>query len=171
MCSKKNRNIFRRLIKNQTIQTTNPITLLLKGLFINKGSRYPFSFLLITFCLIALSSCDKEEMIINRWNLQQVFVNNEPIKEPYPLGLRPIDTHYTFYYANSLNIRTLAEGGWTESADGFYSFENKSTIKMRFTLLYQRYEFSAKIKKLTKRELHLEYTYKGDTYILKLYGN
>jgi hypothetical protein len=110
-------------------------------------------------------------MIIKRWNLQTILVNNEPINEPYPYHLIPNYSYYTFFYANSLDVNSYIDGRWEPSADGYYSFVNKSTVEMRFTIIDQRYNISAKIKKLTKRELHLEYENKGNTYYLKLYGN
>jgi hypothetical protein len=121
--------------------------------------------------LATFSSCDKEEMIVGSWNLQTVLKNNNPLSEPYPLNLIPKNTYYYFSFANNLIVRTKINGDWAEAPDGFYTFIKKSTIEMRFTLKYLRYNITAKIKKLTNNELHLEYESDGDIYYLKLYSN
>jgi hypothetical protein len=128
---------------------------------------YLFTFL--PFFLLTFSSCDKEEMILKSWKLQTVLMNDEPLNDSLQFNLLTTYTYYTFFYANSLTVRTYALGQHTTSADGFYRI-NKSTLEMRFSLLYNRYNISAKIKKLTRRELNLEYTDNGDTYFLKFYA-
>ena len=144
MCCQKNRNILWRL---------TPFLLV------------PFSLLFFTF-----TSCDKPERIINSWRLQTVLKNDEPFNDSLQFNLIPKYTYYNFYYANSLTVSTFANGQSTSSANGFYEFTSNSTIKMTFTLLYQRYEISAKIKKLNRRELNLEYEEDGDTYFLTLFA-
>ena len=146
MCCQKNRNILRGL------------------------KVYFFCHLLSVFCFFAFISCDKQEMIINSWNLQTVLKNGQPLNDSLQFNLIPRYTHYNFYYANSLNVSTFASGQLTSSSNGFYEFTNSSTIRMRFTLLYQRYEITAKIKKLTRNELNLEYEDNGNTYFLKLFA-
>jgi hypothetical protein len=59
----------------------------------------------------------------------------------------------------------------TTSSDGFYKIEGSSKLEMRFTILNKRCNIIAKIKKLTKKELNLEYEDKGNTYFLKLPEN
>jgi lysine/ornithine N-monooxygenase len=110
-------------------------------------------------------------MIIKPWNLQTVLMNGEPFSDSLQFHLTPKYTYYFFSYSNSLNVATIVHGGYTESSDGFYEFVDKSTIRMRFTLLYNRHHITAKIKKLTRTELHLEYEEGGGTYYLKLYSN
>jgi len=158
MCSQKNRNILRRLI-NRKPQTAN--------------RRYSFAFCLLfsAFCLFAFASCDREEKLYNSWNLQTVLMNGEPLNDSLQLNVIPYYTYYTFFYANSLHVQTYSHEQFISSSDGFYQFVNSSTIKMRFTLLYKRYDIEAKIKKLTKKELNLEYEDNGNTYFLKLFTN
>lgn len=145
MCSKKNRHLLRRL------------TVLLP--------LFATCFVL----LVNLSSCDREELIINRWNLQEVLKNDEPYEDSTQYHLIPSVTLYYFYYVNSLNVRSIYSPSGTY--DGHYHFVNPSTIFMRFTIKNQRNEFTAKIKKLTQRQLHIEYEDKGDIYYLKLYSD
>ena len=97
-------------------------------------------------------------------------MNDEPYSDSTKFNLIPFYTYYTFFYANSLEVRTFVSGRTIESAGGVYLFEN-STIKMRFILEHQRYDIEAKIIKLTRKELNLEYEDKGNTYFLKLYTN
>jgi len=110
-------------------------------------------------------------MIIGSWNLQAVLVNGEACTDSTQFHLQTKYTYYNFFYMNSLDVRTFANGQPTASSNGFYKFVNNSTLEMRFTLLYQQNEVKAKIKKLTRKELNLEYEDNGDTYLLKLYTN
>ena len=147
MCRQKNRNIFRRLEFKK------------------------ISFLLFSFLLFSLTSCDPEETILGSWNLQAVSVNGETYTDSTQFHLLTRDTYYNFFYMNSLDVRTNANGQYTASSNGFYKLGKNSTLEMRFTILYQQNEFTAKIKKLTRKELNLEYEDNGDTYLLKLYTN
>ena len=128
-------------------------------------------FALLLFCFFTLNSCDKETTLRNRWNLQKVFINGEEVSNSTEYNLLPYYTNYFFYYENSLNVSTYVKGEATESADGWYQLESKSTIHMRFTILHKRYDIKAKIKKMTKKEMHLEYTANGNKYLLKLFTN
>jgi len=169
MRSQKNRNLFRRLI-NHTPHTANRIPLL-RLPFKNKYLTYIFCFLLSTFCFL-LISCDKQDMIMNRWTLQSVNINGQPIDSlQMKYHLLPKYTDYVFFMESSLVVYTRINGQATASADGFYKFIDKSNIEMNFTLLNRKSIIKAKIQKLTKREMNLEYKDNGDTYFLKLYGN
>ena len=70
-----------------------------------------------------------------------------------------------------LNIDTYANGQYTASADGYYVFKNRSTLEMKFTILNQRNNIKANVKKITNKELNLEYKDNDDTFLLKLYAN
>jgi len=158
MRRQKNWNIFRRL-KNKKIVLS---------------SLRPFSFspfLLFSLLLFSLSSCDKEEMLYNTWHLQSVTMNGQALNDSSQFNVIPNYTFYTFFYGNSLTVQTFAEGRRISSSDGIYNLVGKSKIEMSFTILYNRYNINAKIKKLTKKELNLEYEDKGNTYFLKLYTN
>jgi len=96
-------------------------------------------------------------------------MNGEVYTDSTQFHLLTKHTYYNIFYHNSLDVKTIANGQWTASSNGYYRFIDKSTIEMRFTLLYQQQEITAKIKKLTRRELNLEYEEDGDTYLLKLY--
>ena len=148
MCSKKNWNLLR-------------------------GLKHASCFLLFALGFLSFMSCDKQEMLQNRWNLESVSVNGSPIDSAHmKFHLLPKYTYYIFFLENSLNIATLANGQYTESADGYYKFADRSTLEMRFKILGQpKQDIKAKIKKLTNKELNLEYTDNGDTYFLKLYTN
>jgi len=120
---------------------------------------------------LAFTGCDKEEMLINSWNLQTVLMNNEPLNDSTRFNIIPKYTYYSFYYANSLTVSTLVNGKYTSSSNGSYRFADRSTLTMHFTLLYRTYDVTAEIKKLTRKELHLEYEDNGNTYFLKLYAS
>jgi hypothetical protein len=160
MRRQKNRNILRRLsFRPFALSPLRPF------------APYAFCFLLSAFCLFSLSSCDKEEMLYNTWNLQSVTKNGKPYTDSVEYNLLTTYTYYYFLYQNVLTVKTFAMDQITTSSDGFYELLSGSRLKMRFTILNKRYELTAKIKKLTKKELHLEYEDKGNTYFLKLYTN
>ena len=158
MRCKKNWNIFRKLTTHRS-----PLT----------AYRTPLAalYILLALCsLFSFASCDKEELIVNRWRLQTVLMNGDTLNDSLQFNVIPKYTVYSFYYFNSLVVSTYVNEQQTSSSDGVYQFTSKSTIGMRFTLLYNRYEIEAKIKKLTRRELNLEYKDDGNTYFLKFYA-
>ena len=158
MRRQKNWNILRKLeFKNLRFKNLKKLTNLLL--------LFPFSFLLFT-----LTSCDRQERIINSWHLQTVLKNNELYNDSSQFNLIPKYTYYDFYYANTLTVRTFVNGQFTSSYNGLYKFTSNSTIEMTFTIFYQRYEITAKIKKLTRNELNIEYEEDGNTYFLKLFA-
>jgi len=177
MCCQKNWNLFRRLkilllrvpLRNHPVRFASTPPIHWRGIS-------PVSLLsaLLLFCFFTFTSCDKEELIVNSWNLRTVLKNGEPYTDTMQFHLIPKKTNYSFYYSQtgSLFVKTYALNQLATSADGIYYFKDKSTIWMRFTLLYKRCEIEAKIKKLNGRELNLEYKDKeGDTYFMKLYAN
>ena len=147
------------MIKNQNHHRTTvaqPLILRLVPVFI--------------FLLITVSSCYKEEKLYGNWNLQTVLMNGEPLNDSLQFNVIPTYTYYNFSLLNILIVQTYALGEAITAPDGYYHFINNSTINMKYTLLYQKYDIDAKIKKLNGRELHLEYEDKGNIYFLKLYS-
>ena len=172
MRSQKNWNILRRLTQNFTSQTSH-LAPLQRVPFENKGFRYKVFFLLFpfSFLLFCFTNCDKEETLMNRWNLQYVSVNGSSLTDSSQYHLLTRYTDYVFFIENRLTVDTYAYGQYTSSADGYYKLSNKSTLEMRFRIFDQINNITAKIKKLNRKELHLEYTDNGNTYFLKLYTN
>ncbi|MDR2971456.1 MAG: hypothetical protein LBU83_05955 [Bacteroidales bacterium] len=128
---------------------------------------YLFSFLL--FLLLTFSSCDKQEMLYGSWNLQTATMNGKPLNDSLQFNAIPAYTYYSFLYENRLTVRTFAMGQITSSPDGFYKLDKKLNLEMSFTILHKRYNIRAKIKKLTKKELNLEYEENGNKFFLKLF--
>jgi hypothetical protein len=152
MCRQKNWNIFRRLNKTPWL-----LACLFAGLL---------------FLANIFSGCgDKEERLYGRWRLQTTFMNGDTLKDSLQYNIIPERTVYDFFYENILTVSTFINGVPISSADGFYTFKDNSTINMRYTIRYQLYDITAKIKKLTRRELNLEYTDKGNKYLLIFYTN
>ena len=121
-----------------------------------------------TFFLLTFSSCDKEERLYGSWNLQTVLMNGELLNDSLQYNLIPKYTYYTFHFENILHIENKALA--LSSPDGIYYFKNNSTVNMKYSLQYKRFDIDAKIKKLNKKELHLEYEDNGNNYLLKLYS-
>jgi len=172
MDRQKNRYILRRLI-HQINLSVNRILLLREPLE-NKGLRY---FFLMLFCSSALllfcfTSCDREEMIVNkRWHLNSTLMNGELYTDSTQFNIIPKYTYYFFSHGNALEIRTLVDNQQVVSPNGKYFFKNRSTLEMEFTLRYQKYKIdSVNIVKLTNKEMNLEYVYKGNTYFLKFFS-
>ena len=114
---------------------------------------------------------DNEEKLYGSWRLQSVKMNGEALDDTLQYNVIPKYTFYTFFYANALIVQTYAMEQDIITSDGSYAFKNNSTIYMRFTLFDKLYDISdAKIKKLTRRELNLEYTYRDNDYFLIFYS-
>jgi hypothetical protein len=124
--------------------------------------------------IIALSSlatsCDKENMLYGTWRLQAVLMNGDTLNDTLQFNVIPKYTIYEFFYEHTFTVKTYISGQSVTSPEGFYNITNNS-LHMRYTLLYRRYDIPAKIKKLTRRELNLEYEYEGNSYFLKFYRN
>jgi len=159
MCCKKNWNLIRRLT-HRSPQTAHckPLT--------------AFCLLLFACCL---SSCDKEDLLYGRWNLQGVSINGKTVENPEEYYLRLLYTNYIFGLSNTLTISTVANIDENPqiltSPDGLYLYNyKKSTLDLKFTLLYTRTSIEAKVKKLNNKEMKLEYTKDGNLYLLQLYA-
>jgi hypothetical protein len=171
MCRQKNRNLFRRLINRSHFSY---LISHISYLLLREPLKIRVLGMLSAFCFLLLSlfmSCNKEEMLINRWNLQYVRLNGNPLPDSSKYHLLTRYTDYTFLYQHSFCVNTYANGQFTSSADGYYNLEKQSKLYLRFSIHNQRNEFTAKIKKLTNKELNLEYSDNGNTYFLKLYTN
>jgi hypothetical protein len=97
-------------------------------------------------------------------------MNGDTLNDTSQFNVIPQYTFYTFFYQNTFSVRTYLFGQTATSSDGYYFLRNNSTIEMKYTILYQRYEIEANIKKLNRRELFLEYEDNGNTYFLKFYA-
>jgi len=117
-----------------------------------------------------LVGCDKEDKLYGTWHLQVVKMNGAPLNDSLQFNVIPFNTYYTFFYANVLNIKTYSLGKTIESPTGKYYLKKNSTLDMQYSLLYETYNITAKIKKLNRNELILEYEDKGNNYYLKLYS-
>jgi len=116
-------------------------------------------------------SCDKSDILLGVWNLQGVSINDKEVIDSDEYHLKLFVTNYYIYYYNSLNIRTVVDGQTWETPNGFYNYNHiNKTLQMKFTLMDQRSEINAKIKKLSKNEMRLEYEKDGNIYLLKLFS-
>jgi hypothetical protein len=109
-------------------------------------------------------------LIGGNWNLQTVLMNGDTLNDPLQFNVIPKYTYYSFFYGNSLNVRTYAMNQITESANGEYRLKKNSKLYMRFNLHFKSYEINAKIKKLNRTELYIEYEDNGNKYYLKLFS-
>ena len=182
MCSKKNWNILRRLKKltphtshltprtSHLVPHTSHLTPHTSYLTPHTSHLTP----LFAFCFLLLStflSCDKTEIVRSVWNLQGVSINDKEVTDSDEYHLKLFVTNYYIHYANSLDVRTVVDGQQWGTPNGFYIYNYKNkTLQMRFTLVDQHSEIMAKIKKLTRNEMRLEYEKDGNIYLLKLFS-
>ena len=128
-----------------------------------------YLFVLLPFFLFTFSSCDKEERLYGRWRLQEAYMNGDTLNDSTQYNVISKKTTYTFFYYNILTVSTDALETSISSTDGHYSFINKSTINLRYSIMYNVYNIDAKINKLSRNELNLEYDDKGNHYLLIFY--
>jgi len=174
MCSKKNWNILRRLTKHIILIPHHFISRRLKpatNIIISSSHHLIISSAFYFLLLFTFTSCDKSEILRGNWNLQSVFINDKEVTDSDEYHLILYYTYYYFFIQNSFNIKTVIDGQQWEAPNGFYiyNYRNK-TIQMKFTLMDQRSEINAKIKKLTKNEMQLEYEKDGNIYLLTLFA-
>ena len=117
-------------------------------------------------------SCDKSEVLRGTWNLQSVFINDKEVTDSDEYHLILYYTYYIYFYdEKTLDIKTVVDGQQWGAPNGFYSYNYRNkTLQMNFTLMDQRSEINAKIKKLSRNEMRLEYEKDGNIYLLTLFS-
>lgn len=123
--------------------------------------------LLLTF---AFCGCRYEEGVLNfqspenrlvaeLWQLQKIRKNGEEITEA-PNDALKLYNYYTFFYGGDMTVVTYTNTGLSlESTHGEWSFEDKNKkLYVSFTLRNRNYTYTARIVKLSAKELKYRYT-------------
>ena len=115
------------------------------------------SALLFTSCYDEGSKINPEERIVGVWELSHTYLNGEEIDSTTYYANKP-GTYYYIYADHIMTVMALYNGQIRESSFSTYYFSNKyQNITVDFSLLGRRYQYTAAIKKLSRKQFFIEY--------------
>lgn len=140
--------------------------------------------LLLLLLPFLLGGCRYEEPVLNLqsaenrliaelWRVHTVLKNGTETTE-YPHDAFKKNNYYTFFYGGPMSVSTFMETGtMIESTRGEWEFQdNNKKLYMFFTLRNRDYNFTARIVKLSGKELKFRYTDDdGVEWTLEFYKN
>ena len=121
--------------------------------------------ILLGFVAVCFSSCypestkiSPEYRIINVWKVVHVYLNDETIEDADLLANRP-GVYYYIYADHILRVMLYYNGQVRESTFSLWRLLDKNTqLSLDFTIPgHHQYQYTAKVMKLTKKELIFEY--------------
>ena len=126
--------------------------------------RKTFIAILLGFVALCCTSCypestkiSPEYRIINAWKVVHVYLNGETVEEADLHANRP-GVYYYIYADHILTVMLYYNGQVRESTFSMWRLQDKNTrLSLDFTILGHHYQYTAKVMKLTKKELIFEY--------------
>ncbi|MCR4737970.1 MAG: hypothetical protein K5846_07385 [Bacteroidales bacterium] len=116
-----------------------------------------FVALFCTSCYPESTKINPEYRIVNAWKVVHVYLNGETIEDADLQANRP-GVYYNMYADHILTVMLYYNGQVRESTFSTWVLQDKNTqLALDFTILGHHYEYVAKVMKLTKKELILEY--------------
>ncbi len=101
---------------------------------------------------------EPEYRIVGTWQITHTYLNGVEIDTTRYHANKP-STYYYFYADHPLQVMGYHNEQIRYSTTGFWYFSNKNkNLDITLSFLGRRYEYSAVIYKLTKRELIYDYT-------------
>lgn len=118
-----------------------------------------------------ISFYSPEHRLISSWSLQKLYKNGVQVSTS-EWQANQIGNLYTFYTYGPMMVTTYVNGALRESYTGSWQFQNgERELKISFFLIDKSYDYTAKIYKLSRRELTYGYTDdNGDTWKLYFYA-
>ena len=120
--------------------------------------------LLLGFVAVCFTSCypegtkiSPEYRIINAWRVSNVYLNGESVENADLQANRP-GVYYNMYADHILTVMLYYNGQVRESTFSLWRLQDNNTqLALDFTILGHHYQYTAKVMKLTKKELIVEY--------------
>ena len=127
-------------------------------------SRKTLLFILLGFVAVCCTSCypestkiSPEYRIINAWKVVHVYRNDDTIEDADLHANRP-GVYYNMYADHILTVMLYYNGQVRESTFSTWQLTDKNTLlNLDFIILGHHYQYTAKVMKLTKKELIFEY--------------
>lgn len=113
--------------------------------------------LFCTSCYDESAKINPEYRIIGAWHLSHTYLNGESTDTASYLAFRP-GTYFDIYADHILNVMVYHNGQIRESTFSTWQLlNNNDNLALDFSVLGRHYQFTATIKKLTRKELIFEY--------------
>lgn len=110
-----------------------------------------------TSCYPESTKISPEYRIINVWKVVHVYLNGETVEEADLYANRP-GVYYYIYADHILTVMLYYNGQVRESTFSMWRLQDNNTqLNLDFTILGHHYQYTAKVMKLTKKELIFEY--------------
>lgn len=131
---------------------------------------------------VALSSCENypegvpsfyssEYRIVGIWQVAHTYLNGEEIDSTNYMGYAPT-TYYYIYADHVMSLTGIRNGEIRQSSFATYILDaKKKTISFNYTFFGKRYDFTADIKRLSRKEFFIEFDDEyGDHWRLELFS-
>ena len=131
--------------------------------------------LLCGIAAIVCVSCENlfsiEYRIVRSWQVSHTYLNGEEIDSTEYIGYAP-KTFYYIYADHVMSVMARYGNDYRESSFAFWVVDQKKkTINFQYTFFGKEYDFTAKILKLTKSELLIEFDdEKGNHWKLQMFS-
>lgn len=112
---------------------------------------------LCTSCYDEGTKINPEERVVGMWQLSHTYLNGTEIDSTTYYANKP-GVYYYIYADHIMSVMTYYNGQIRESTFSTYYFDKKyQNFTVDFSLLGRRYQYTAVIKKLSKKEFIYEY--------------
>lgn len=124
---------------------------------------------------IVCTSCENlfsiEYRIVGSWQVSHTYLNDVEIDSTEYLGYAP-QTYYYIYADHVMSVMARYGGEYRESSFAMWVADQKNkTVNFQYTFFGKEYDFTAKILKLTKSELLIEFTdEEGNRWKLQMFS-
>jgi hypothetical protein len=131
--------------------------------------------LLCGIAAIVCTSCENlfsiEYRIVGSWQVSHTYLNDVEIDSTEYLGYAP-QTYYYIYADHVMSVMARYGGEYRESSFAMWVADQKNkTVNFQYTFFGKEYDFTAKILKLTKSELLIEFTdEEGNRWKLQMFS-
>jgi hypothetical protein len=131
---------------------------------------------------VAFSSCESypegvpsfyssEYRIVNSWQVSHTYLNGVEIDSTEYIGYAP-STFYYMYADHVMSLTGIRNGQLRQSSFATYILDAKAkTIKFDYTFFGKHYDFTADIKRLSRKEFFIEFDDEyGDHWRLEMFS-
>lgn len=131
--------------------------------------------LLVGITAVLCTSCENlfsiDYRIVRSWQVSHTYLNGEEIDSTEYIGYAP-KTFYYIYADHVMSVMARYGGEYRESSFAFWVADQKNkTVNFQYTFFGKEYDFTAKILKLTKSELLVEFTdEEGNRWKLQMFS-
>ena len=124
---------------------------------------------------LTLAACEPlfslEYRIVGIWQVSHTYLNDVEIDSTEYIGYAP-QTYYYIYADHVMSVMARYDGEYRESSFAMWvADQKKKTLNFQYTFFGREYDFTAKILKLNRNELTIEFDdEKGNHWKLQMFS-